>query len=36
VRCGHPELPGLDHDEMLDRLDLVLQIIASWLEDQSS
>ncbi len=29
-------VPGLDHDEMLDRLDLVLPIIASWLEDQSS
>ena len=29
-------VPGLDHDGMLDRLDLVLPIIASWLADQSS
>jgi pimeloyl-ACP methyl ester carboxylesterase len=28
-------VPGLDHDEMLDRLDLVLPIIAGWLADQS-
>ena len=27
-------VPGLDHGEMLDRLDLVLPIIASWLADQ--
>jgi pimeloyl-ACP methyl ester carboxylesterase len=27
-------VPGLDHDGMLDRLDLVLPIIASWLADR--
>ncbi len=29
-------VPGLDHTGMLDRLDLVLPTIASWLADQSS
>ena len=29
-------VPGLDHDGMLDRLDLVLPSIAYWLADQSS
>jgi pimeloyl-ACP methyl ester carboxylesterase len=28
-------VPRLDHDDMLDRLDLVLPTIASWLADQS-
>ncbi len=27
-------MPGLDHDDMLDRLDMILPIIASWLEAQ--
>jgi pimeloyl-ACP methyl ester carboxylesterase len=27
-------VPGLDHDDMLDRLDLVLPVIATWLADQ--
>ena len=29
-------VPGLDHDGMLNRVDLVLPTIASWLADQSS
>jgi len=29
-------VPGLDHTGMLDRLDLILPTIASWLADQSS
>ena len=29
-------MPGLDHTGMLDRLDLILPTIASWLADQSS
>lgn len=29
-------VPGLDHDGMLDRLDLVLPSIADWLDDQLS
>ena len=29
-------IPGLDHTGMLDRLDLILPTIASWLADQSS
>jgi pimeloyl-ACP methyl ester carboxylesterase len=31
----HHVVPGLDHDGMLDRLDLVLPVIASWLADRS-
>lgn len=31
----HEVVPGLDHDGMLERLDLVLPTIASWLADQS-
>ena len=29
-------VPGLDHDGMVNRVDLVLPTIASWLADQSS
>ena len=32
---GYHVVPGLDHDEMLARIDLVLPIIGSWLADQS-
>jgi len=32
----HDVVPGLDHNGMLERLDLVLPTIASWLADRSS
>jgi pimeloyl-ACP methyl ester carboxylesterase len=34
-RIEYDVVPGLDHDGMLDRLDLVLPTIASWLADMS-